>query len=80
MTDDFWTMEEILEEAAPPLFLGVPGAMLGIEVPFLPKPGRLHIIAPYQAKAFVDRTAMRGMRWACRIDDAAAGWQVAALY
>jgi hypothetical protein len=69
MKREFWKRHH--DDVIPPILVGVPGALLGIEVPYLPKPGRLFIIVPYDTDDHVDPVAVRGMRWACAIDDAA---------
>jgi hypothetical protein len=68
MRREFWKKPE---EVVPPVLLRVPGAFLGIEVPYLPKPGRLYIIVPYACANHADPVAVRGMRWACCLADAA---------
>ena len=68
MKREFWKKHA---DVIPPILVGVPGSLLGMEVPYLPRPGRLFIIAPYACDEHVDPVAVRGMRWACRIDDAA---------
>jgi len=72
MLRHFWKRNELAEDVIPPVLVGVPGAMLGIEVPFLPRPGRLHIIPFYDMTHHVDDTSTGGMRWACCIRDRAA--------
>ncbi len=71
MLRHFWKRDELAEKVIPPVLVGVPGSMLGIEVPFLPRPGRLHIIPFYDATHHVDFTSLFGMRWACCIEQAA---------
>ena len=71
MMRDYWKVRERLANVIPPVLVRVPGSMLGIEVPFLPQPGRLHIVVPYEADRHVDPVAMAGMRWACCIGRAA---------
>jgi hypothetical protein len=71
MRREFWKRDIELEETIPPVLVGVPGALLGIAVPFLPRPGKLFIIVPYTCEHHADPVSVRGMRWACRIDEAA---------
>jgi hypothetical protein len=69
MKREFWKKHD--QDVIPPILLGVPGSLLGMEVPYLPRPGRLHIIVPYACARHVDPVAVRGMLWACCIDVAA---------
>jgi hypothetical protein len=69
MKREFWKRDD--QEVIPPILVGVPGSMLGIEVPFLPRPGRLYIVVPYACDGHVDPVSLRGMRWACSIEEAA---------
>ncbi len=71
MLRHFWMRNELAEQVIPPVLVGVPGSMLGIEVPFLPRPGRLHIVPYYDTDRHVDFTSQDGMRWACCIKRAA---------
>ena len=71
MLRHFWKRNELAELVIPPVLVGVPGSMLGIEVPFLPRPGRLLIVPFYDNTWHVDPRAMDGMRWACCIVKAA---------
>jgi hypothetical protein len=71
MLRHFWKRNELAEDVIPPVLVGVPGSMLGIEVPFLPRPGRLHIIPFYDTAPHTDVTSLGGMRWACCIEHAA---------
>ena len=71
MARNLLTKRSELEEIVPPILVGVPGALLGIEVPFMPRPGKLQIVMPYSVRGHVDPVALRGMRWACRIEEAA---------
>jgi hypothetical protein len=71
MLRHFWMRNELAETVIPPVLVGVPGSMLGIEVPFLPRPGRLYIVPFYDTTHHVDLTSVDGMKWACCIKRAA---------
>jgi hypothetical protein len=76
MARDYWSRHQALlrsiDELAPPILVGVPGSLLGIEVPFLPRPGRLHIVIPYECDAHIDLDAMNAMRFYCGAIEKAA--------
>jgi hypothetical protein len=71
MMRDYWKWKQMRETVEPPVLVKVPGAWLGMAVPYLPKPGRLHIVVPYEVDSLVDLNAMQAMLEACILGIAA---------